>query len=274
MAGFPFVVGHTVNDFLCLAVVDLKPPPFRLRRIPFGQAVAAEVGDEHEIDVLNLGMILEVLDESAENGGFDFGLKLLAHQSLLKRVCYSIEISCEAPPAMKLLVDFFPVVLFFLAYKLYDIYAATAVLMGATTLQIGGTWLFKRRVEAMQWVTLLLVLLFGGVTLLLHNELYIKWKPTVVNLLFGLVFLASHFTSKPLIQRILAQNIELPKQVWSRLNLMWTLFFFFLAAANLLVVYAFSTEVWVNFKLFGMLGLTVIFVVLQTLYLARHVQEV
>ncbi len=175
---------------------------------------------------------------------------------------------------MKLLVDSFPVLTFFIAYKLSDIYLATAVLIGATAVQLGGTWLWKRQVETIHGVTFLAVLIFGGVTLLLHDEIYIKWKPTIINLLFGTAFLASQFTSKPLIQRLLGQKIELPPKAWGGLNLMWGLFFLFLAGANLVVVYTFSTQVWVNFKLFGMLGLTLLFLLFQTLYLARYLREI
>lgn len=174
---------------------------------------------------------------------------------------------------MKPLADLLPVLLFFAAYKLYDLYLATAVLMGATALQTGAIWLWKRRVETAQKVALLLVLLFGGATLLLHDELYIKWKPTAINLLFGLAFLLSQLTGKPLVQRMLEGRLELPEKVWRRLNLLWSGFFFFVAGANLAVLSLFSTEVWVNFKLFGLLGLTLLFLLLQALYLSRYLRE-
>lgn len=175
---------------------------------------------------------------------------------------------------MKLLFDFFPVILFFIAYKLEGIYVATAIAIAATLLQVGYLWLRHRRVEAMHLVTLGLIVIFGGATLYLHDEQFIKWKPTVINWLFGVAFLTSQFLGdKPIIQRMMAPNVALPQPIWYRLNLSWALFFLFLGAVNLFVVYRFDTDVWVNFKLFGMLGLTVAFVLLQAAFLARYLPE-
>ncbi len=175
---------------------------------------------------------------------------------------------------MKLLFDFFPIILFFVAYKLEGIYAATVVAIAATFLQVGWVWLRHRRVETMHLVTLGLIVVFGGATLYLHDEQFIKWKPTVINWLFGLAFLASQFVGdKPFIQRMMAANIELPRLVWYRLNFSWALFFLFLGAVNLFVVYTFDTDTWVNFKLFGMLGLTLAFVILQAIFLSRYLPE-
>lgn len=174
---------------------------------------------------------------------------------------------------MKLLFDFFPVVLFFAAYKLEGIYVATGVAIVATLLQVGYLWLRYRRVEPMHLITLGLIVIFGGATLYLHDEQFIKWKPTVINWLFGAAFLTSQFIGKPILQRMVAGNVELPQPVWYRLNLSWALFFLFLGAINLFVVYHFDTDVWVNFKLFGMLGLTIAFVLLQAVFLARYLPE-
>lgn len=175
---------------------------------------------------------------------------------------------------MKLLADFLPIVLFFAAFKLYGIYAATAVAMAASLGQVGYVWLRHRRVETMHVITLAVVLLFGGATLLLKDEMFIKWKPTAVNWLFGLAFLLSQWIGEqPLIQRMLAGNVALPEPVWRRLNLMWTVFFLALGGANLVVVYNFDTETWVNFKLFGLLGLTVAFIIGQSVYLYRYLPE-
>jgi intracellular septation protein len=175
---------------------------------------------------------------------------------------------------MKMLFDFFPILLFFAAYKLKGIYVATAVAIVVTLLQVGYLWWRHRRVEPMHLVTLGMIVIFGGATLYLHDEQFIKWKPTVINWLFGLAFLASQFVGdKPLIQRMMAASIALPQPVWYRLNLSWALFFLVLGAINLFVVYNFDTDVWVNFKLFGMLGLTVAFALLQAIFLARHLPE-
>lgn len=174
----------------------------------------------------------------------------------------------------KLLVDFFPVLLFFLAYKFFDMYVATAVAIAATAAQIAITWLRTGAVPPMQWITLAVILVFGGLTLCLHDEQFIKWKPTVINWLFGSVFLATQIVGRSTaIEHLLGASIILPRPIWRRLNLGWTLFFFLLGAVNLVVMTNYDSNTWVNFKLFGMLGLTLIFVVLQSLYLARYIEE-
>lgn len=175
---------------------------------------------------------------------------------------------------MKLLIDFFPVLLFFLAYKFFDMYVATAVAIAATAVQIGVTWLRTKKVPAMQWVTLAVILVFGGLTLYLRDEQFIKWKPTVINWLFGAVFLGTQlFGQKTAIEHMLSSSIILPSAVWKRLNLAWTVFFVLIGAANLVVMHYCDSNTWVNFKLFGMLGLTLVFVVLQSLYLAKFMEE-
>jgi len=126
----------------------------------------------------------------------------------------------------------------------------------------------------MHVITLVLVCVFGGMTLLLHDEMFIKWKPTVINWLFALVFIGSMWIGKqPLIRRMMGDHLSLPDTIWLRLNLLWSVFFVVMGIINLIVVYSFDTETWVNFKLFGMLGLTFVFIVAQSLYLARYMQE-
>jgi intracellular septation protein len=177
---------------------------------------------------------------------------------------------------MKLLFDFFPILLFFITYKAFggDVFLATAVTIAASAIQALIYWLQHRRIDKLQLATLGVVILFGGATLLLHEEIYIKWKPTVANWLFGAVFLGSHFIGdrRPIIQRVLSRAIELPQAAWLRLNLAWSAFFIAVGFLNLFVVYNFTTATWVNFKLFGILGLTVAFVALQSLYLSRHIR--
>lgn len=174
---------------------------------------------------------------------------------------------------MKLLFDFFPVILFFIAYKLHGIYAATAVIIAASTIQMALFWLKYRRFEGLHVTTFFLVVLLGGATLLLEDETFIKWKPTVVNWLFGLVFLGSQFIGKqPLIARVMGKNITLPAGIWLRLNTAWIIFFIGLGFINLFVAYNFDTDTWVNFKLFGMMGLTLAFIIAQGFYLAPHVR--
>ncbi len=174
---------------------------------------------------------------------------------------------------MKFFLDLLPVVLFFVAFKVYDIYVATAVAMAAAAAQVGWTWLRHRRVERLPLITLGLILVLGGATLALQDETFIKWKPTVVNWLFAAVFLGSHFIGRtPMVQRMLGASMELPAPVWVRLNQAWVTFFAGMGLANLGAAYGFDTETWVNFKLFGMMGLTLLFVLGQGLYLARRLE--
>ncbi len=174
---------------------------------------------------------------------------------------------------MKFLFDFFPILLFFAAFKFADIYVATGVAIAASITQVGYSWFKHRRVETMQWITLVLIVVFGGATLYLKDEMFIKWKPTVLNWMFAAAFLGSQFIGKKnLAERMLAANIDLPRAVWTRLNLSWVMFFVLLGCANLYVVYNFDTDTWVNFKLFGLMGLTVAFVLLQAVFLSRYVK--
>ena len=175
---------------------------------------------------------------------------------------------------MKLLFDLFPVILFFIAYKAYDIYVATAVIIVASILQVGYVYLKQGRIEKMHIITLVLVLLLGGLTLILQDEAFIKWKPTIVNWGFALIFLGSHYIGqKPLVQRMMDQAIQLPNPIWHKLSWMWIGFFIFSGILNLYVAYRFDTDTWVNFKLFGLMGLTFVFIILQGLYISRYLKE-
>lgn len=175
---------------------------------------------------------------------------------------------------MKLLFDLFPIILFFVAYKLVDIYAATAVAIAASFAQIGWLKLRAKPIEPMQWTGLAIIAVFGGLTLLWHDETFIKWKPTVLYGLFAAALLVSRYAlRKNLIEAMMSKQVKLPDPVWDRLNLAWIAFFAFLGVLNILIAYRFSTDVWVNFKLFGSLGLTVLFVIGQALWFSRHVIE-
>jgi len=128
---------------------------------------------------------------------------------------------------MKPLLEFFPIVLFFVAYKLYDIYIATAVVIAATVVQVISYWLLYRKVETMQWITLGLILVMGGATLYLQDEQFIKWKLTIIEWLFGGAFLVSQFVGKKtFIERMMGANLELPDRIWKRLNMSWSMFFY------------------------------------------------
>lgn len=216
---------------------------------------------------------------------------------------------------MKLLIDFFPVLLFFVAYKLAGIYVATGVAILASAALVGWSWWRRRRVEGLHLATLGLLILFGGLTLALRDPIFVMWKPTLVNWLFAAVFLASPlFGGRSLVERMMSGAVEVPRPIWNRLNLIWIGFFVAMGVVNLLVVYVWSgfyeaqqalilasglreidlaacaeqfsgellglcTEaqsresIWVDFKLFGIMGLTLVFVIAQAFYLARHMKE-
>ncbi len=175
---------------------------------------------------------------------------------------------------MKFLFDLFPVILFFAAFKMADIYVATAVAIGATVLQIGLLAALRRKIEPMLWISLGIIVVFGGATLVLRDETFIKWKPTVLYWLFGLVlFLADLVWGRNLIRSMLGAQVQLPEAVWRRLNWSWAAFFGTMGVINLLVAFNFSTDQWVTFKLFGATGLMVAFIIGQALYLSRHVKD-
>jgi intracellular septation protein len=174
---------------------------------------------------------------------------------------------------MKFLFDIFPVVLFFAAFKLFDIYVATAVAIGATALQIGALALLRRKIDRMLWASLAIIVVFGGATLVLHDETFIKWKPTVLYWLFGAALVGGQLAGRNLIRLMLQEQIVLPEAAWARLAWSWVAFFAVMGALNLFVAYQFTTEQWVNFKLFGGIGLMLLFVLGQAAFLARHVQE-
>ncbi len=177
---------------------------------------------------------------------------------------------------MKVLFDFLPILIFFAVYKATgNLITATAVLIPITILQVGVTYWLTKKVEKMALVTLCLVIVLGGLTLLLNNSWFIMWKPTVVNWLFAIAFFGSHFFGKkPIIQRLLSHAIELSASSWEKLSFAWIFFFVITGILNLIVAYQFSEAVWVNFKLFGLLGLTFIFLLSQGLWISRHASEV
>lgn len=198
---------------------------------------------------------------------------------------------------MKLLIDFLPVVIFFIVYKMapqcieliapllnadqvtylhamQPIILATAVLIPATALQILYTRYTTGKFEKMHLITLALVVLLGGTTVLLQDKEFIMWKPTIVNWLFAAAFLSSQlFMEKSFLQRMMEANLTLPSSVWIKLNYAWIGFFIISGIVNLIVAYNFSEDTWVNFKLFGLLGLTILFIIVQSLFLYRYIEQ-
>jgi intracellular septation protein len=175
---------------------------------------------------------------------------------------------------MKMLFDVFPVILFFVAFKVYDIYVATAVAIGATFAQIGWVWFRHRKVDNMLWVTLVVITVFGGATLFFRDDTFIKWKPTVLYWLFaGVLAIAAVAFRKNLIRSMMQKQVTLPDEVWTRLLMSWIGFFAVMGVLNIYVAYNYSLDTWVNFKMFGGIGLMLVFVLLQALMLAKHVQD-
>lgn len=175
---------------------------------------------------------------------------------------------------MKLLFDLFPVVLFFAAFKIYGIFVATAVAIAATVAQIIWVKLRHGKVDTMLWVSFAIIGVFGGATLLLQDETFIKWKPTVLYWLFSAILLFSNVLfNKNLMRALLHEKIALPLHVWHRLNLSWSLFFAVLGFINLYVAFNYSTDEWVNFKLFGFTALMLVFILGQGVWLAKYVDE-
>jgi intracellular septation protein len=167
---------------------------------------------------------------------------------------------------MKFLVDFFPVILFFAAFKLKGIFVATVVAIAASILQIGWMLLKRRKVEPMMWLSLAIIGVFGGATLALHNETFIKIKPTMLYGLFSIALLGGQLLfGKNAMKGILGKQITLPEKTWGKINVSWGLFFAVIACINLYIAFNFSTDTWVNFKLFGVMGLIVLFSIAQAL---------
>jgi intracellular septation protein len=177
-------------------------------------------------------------------------------------------------PRMKLLYDFLPIIVFFVTFKMAGVLAATGAAIAVTVVQlVYGKWKHGK-VEPMQLVSCALMVVFGGATLLFQDETFIKWKPTVLKLLFAAAFLGTQlFSEKTLVERLMGKAVTLPAQTWKRLNLAWVAFFVVVGGVNLLVAYNFDTETWVNFKLFGILGLTLAFVVVQGLFIYKHLPQ-
>jgi intracellular septation protein len=179
---------------------------------------------------------------------------------------------------MKFLFDLFPIILFFIAFKFADIYTATIVAMIATIGQILWVYYRHRKIDAMQWVSLVMILVFGSLTIFLHDKTFIQLKPTALYWLFSAVlFISAEFFKKNWIQVLMSKQVTIKTEhkhsVWLTLNRAWSIFFFLMGALNLYIAFGYSEETWVNFKLFGSTGLLVVFVILQGVWLSRHMEH-
>jgi intracellular septation protein len=176
---------------------------------------------------------------------------------------------------MKFLFDLFPVILFFLC--LQDLRPLCCDRRGDGSPPLhrsAGCWFKGRKIDTMLWVSLVVITVFGGMTLILHDESFIKWKPTILYWVFAAVLLGGMlFLKKNLIRSLLAEQMELPEVAWTKLNWAWAGFFLFMGVINLWVAFNFSTDDWVNFKLFGATGLMLVFVLAQGFLLSKYMEE-
>jgi intracellular septation protein len=188
---------------------------------------------------------------------------------------------------VKQFIDFIPLILFFIVYKISPqavdilghtfmvggIFSATAMLIASSIVVYGILYIRQGTLEKSQWLTLIACLVFGSLTLAFHSETFLKWKAPVVNWLFALIFAGSHFIGdRLLIQRIMGHALTLPQPIWVKLNIAWIVFFLFCGAANLYVAFTYQ-DFWVDFKVFGSLGMTLIFLIGQGIFLARHIHD-
>ncbi len=174
---------------------------------------------------------------------------------------------------MKQLIDFLPLLVFFAVYKFYGIFAATGAIVVATAVQLGLMYALYRKVEKMHLVTFGLLLVFGGATVLFHDDTFIKWKVTLVYGLFTAVILISQWMGKPVIKSMLGKEITLPERIWSTLSYAWAVFFLFCSGLNLYIAFNLPQETWVNFKVFGLMGMTLAFLVATIAYLYKHLPK-
>jgi intracellular septation protein len=174
---------------------------------------------------------------------------------------------------MQMLADYLPLILFFVAFKWQGIYVATAVAIVASIIQIAWLRIKRGRVEVIHWLSLAIIVIFGGATLALHDDTFIRWKPTVLYGLFGAILAAGRIGFRKNLLRYLMKGVVLPEPVWVRLTWAWVSFFAFMGALNLYVAYSYSLDTWVNFKVWGGIGLFLVFAVVQGFWLSRYLQE-
>ncbi|ELS3716260.1 septation protein A [Vibrio fluvialis] len=174
---------------------------------------------------------------------------------------------------MKQLLDFIPLIIFFALFKFYDIYVATGALIAATAVQVAVTYFMFKKVEKMQLITFVLVAVFGGMTIFLHDDNFIKWKVTIVYVIFALGLTISHIMGKSAIKGMLGKEITLPETVWAKVNWAWVGFFSVCAVLNIYIAYQLPLDVWVNFKVFGLLAATFAYTLLTGIYIYKHLPK-
>lgn len=173
---------------------------------------------------------------------------------------------------MKFLIDLIPFLCFYIAYQLYGFYVATAVIIVACTIQTLALWIINRRIDKLQGIITAMIWIFGGASLLLHDPIFLQYKVSIFYwILAAIFFYTQYFTTNKALQFLLDKQLSLPKKIWSQLNISWGAFFLFMGLLNLYVIYHYSMNMWVNFKMFGTLILTFIFIIIQSIYMAKHI---
>lgn len=172
---------------------------------------------------------------------------------------------------MQALIEFLPLLIFFIFYKTHDIFWATGALMIAFALQLIVTYAIKKHITKQQWIMFAIVVIFGSFTVLLRDETFIMWKPTIVYLIFAVTLISSQLLKKPALKKLMESAInDVPDKIWNRINLAWGIFFLAAAIVNLIVAYQYTQEQWVNFKVFWMTGISMVFSVFTVFYLVRY----
>lgn len=172
-----------------------------------------------------------------------------------------------------MLADYLPLILFFVAFKWQGIYVATAVAIVASIVQIAWLRIKRGRIEVVHWLSLAIIVIFGGATLLLHDDTFIRWKPTVLYGVFGAILAVGRIAFRKNLLTYLMKGVVLPEPVWTRLTWAWVTFFAFMGVANLYVAYSYPLDTWVNFKVWGGIGLFLAFAIVQGFWLSRHLAE-
>ena len=175
----------------------------------------------------------------------------------------------------KLLLDYIPIVCFFIAFLMYGIYVATAVAMGVSVLQVLFCWIVFKKVERIYLMMMGVILVLGAATLIFHNPIFVKWKPTIIYWIFSITMISSHFfgSKEPIASRLMSNQIKLPNKAWKNINIAWAIFFLLLSFLNLAIAYHFDTKTWVYFKFIGTLVLTFLFAIGQAIYMHRNIEQ-
>ena len=175
---------------------------------------------------------------------------------------------------MKMIAELCILLIFFIVYRFEGIYAAIGTAIALYTVQLAVQYFRGKTITRLEILTYASVVVLGGSSIFFHNELFFKWKPSVIYVLFaGAIFVTRLWTKAPAMQKVLGATLELPEKIWSQLDYVWAGFLLTLAVLNIIIAYHLSTDMWVNFKIFGTTALLIVFMVIQALWLSPHVKE-